>query len=167
MPETPFPSPGSRALRRGRETVPGARYLITKNTHRAYSSLLNKGNVSEIIINWFFTAAARKWFELTAFVVMPDHYHLVFTLGEVDSLSRVIGKINENTAKLIKRSLDLREGFWQPGYHDHRLWPEEDVNRYIEYAHMNPVEEKLVKKPEDWPWSSAHPDYARRLGMKR
>src|SRR3989442_15965314 len=43
---------------------------------------------------------------------------------------------------------------WQQGFYD---WTIRDVNDWrtkIEYIRMNPVRVKLVKKPQDWPYSS-------------
>jgi hypothetical protein len=39
-----------------------------------------------------------------------------------------------------------------------------DVALYIE---ANPLRRGWVQKPEDWPWSSAHPDFARQLDRER
>jgi REP element-mobilizing transposase RayT len=90
----------------------------------------------------------------------PDHYHLVITLGTELSLSKAIGKINENSSRLIKRNMAFHSTFWQHGFHDHLIRSTEDMRKYIEYVHMNPVEEGLVDRPDEWPWSSVHPDHA-------
>ena len=56
---------------------------------------------------------------------------------------------------------DREGGFsWQDGFHDHLIRKTEDIREYIDYVHMNPVEEGLVEKPEEWLWSSANPKYA-------
>ncbi|MHC5038527.1 MAG: REP-associated tyrosine transposase [Planctomycetota bacterium] len=115
------------------------------------------------MIDRFFKGVSREWFELLAFVVMPNHYHLVIVLGRLLPLSEVVGNINENTSRLIKRGMKPPIDFWQDGYHDHFIRPTEDIRRYIEYTHMNPVEEGLVTQPEEWPFSSASPEYAERL----
>jgi putative transposase len=156
-------TPGSKALRKGRLSAPGARYLITKDVLENGSRILVTDGTPGFLIDWFFTAQRRAWFDLLAFVVMPDHYHLVLTLGESLSLSEAIGKVNENSARLARRSLGMESTFWQDGFHDHLIRPTEDVRRCIEDVHMNPVEKGLVKVPEEWPFSSSHPRYASRI----
>jgi putative transposase len=156
-------TPGSRALRKGRLSAPGARYLITKDVVESGSQILVEGGNPGFLIDWFSTAQRRVWFDLMAFVVMPDHYHLVLALGEILSLSEAIGKVNENPARLIRRAAGLPRSFWQDGFHDHLIRPTEDVRKYIEYVHMNPVEANLVLKPEDWPFSSANIEHADRI----
>jgi putative transposase len=33
-----------------------------------------------------------------------------------------------------------------------------EYNEKVQYIHLNPVRAGLVRRPEDWPWSSVH-DY--------
>jgi REP element-mobilizing transposase RayT len=155
--------PGSKALRKGRSSVPGGSYLITKNTIREGTDILTRDENPLFIINWFFTARKRNWLDLLAFVVMPDHYHLVMTLGEDLDLSETIGRINENSALLIKKAAKTDDDVWQDGFHDHLIRPTEYIGRYIEYTHDNPVEAGLVSKPEDWPFSSVNTKYQERV----
>jgi putative transposase len=155
-------TPGSKALRLGRISVPEARYLITKNVQEGCGSVLIQGENPSLLIDWFFTAQGRGWFTLHAFVIMPHHYHLVIMLGKETTLSEAIGKVNENGSRLIKRAMKIRETFWQDGFHDHLIRPADSIRKYIDYVHMNPVEAKLVASPEEWPFSSAHPRYAGR-----
>jgi hypothetical protein len=48
--------------------------------------------------------------------------------------------------------------FWQPRFFDRALRTVKDYYEKVEYIHLNPVRAGLVKRAEDWPWSSA-PDY--------
>jgi len=46
--------------------------------------------------------------------------------------------------------------FWQiGGGYDRNLWTAKAVRSSIKYIEANPVRKELVKKPEDWKWSSA------------
>jgi hypothetical protein len=44
--------------------------------------------------------------------------------------------------------------FWQRRYYDFNVYTREKMKEKIEYMHANPVVEKLVEHPRDWPWSS-------------
>jgi putative transposase len=44
--------------------------------------------------------------------------------------------------------------FWQRRYYDFNVYTREKMNEKLEYMHANPVVEKLVAHPRDWPWSS-------------
>ncbi len=45
--------------------------------------------------------------------------------------------------------------FWHREFWDRYIRDEEHYYDTIEYIHNNPVKARLVKKAEDWPWSSA------------
>jgi REP element-mobilizing transposase RayT len=44
--------------------------------------------------------------------------------------------------------------FWQRRYYDFNVYSRDKVLEKLHYMHANPVREKLVKHPGDWPWSS-------------
>jgi hypothetical protein len=47
---------------------------------------------------------------------------------------------------------------WQPRFFDRALRTVKEYYERVEYIHLNPVRAGLVKRAEDWPWSSAR-DY--------
>jgi len=96
----------------------------------------------------------RQLYELSAWVVMPNHVH-VLLLPHV-ALPRNTRWIKGRTAReanlLLGRS---GEPFWQCESYDHWVRNEIEFNRVVAYIEMNPVSAGLVTAPEDWPWSSA------------
>jgi putative transposase len=46
--------------------------------------------------------------------------------------------------------------FWQPRFFDRALRTVGEYCEKVEYLHLNPVRAGLVKRAEDWPWSSVH-----------
>ena len=97
---------------------------------------------------------ALAQYVLHAYVVMPNHVHVLMTPRL--PLSRIMRGIKGVSARDANRILK-RPGrvFWQDESFDH--WVRDDVEFgkirfYIEY---NPVGAGLVRRPEDWKWSSA------------
>ncbi len=43
---------------------------------------------------------------------------------------------------------------WQGRFFDRALRTVKQYNEKVEYIHLNPVKAGLVKRPEDWRWSS-------------
>jgi REP element-mobilizing transposase RayT len=111
-------------------------------------------------------------YDLVAWVVMPNHVHVLMkTRGEVP-LSRVVQSWKSYTARLIggwlvtcsgePRLLGLNEGaaprperIWMPGYWDRFIRDDRHLSAVVEYIHNNPVKAGLVRDPGAWPWSSA------------
>lgn len=44
--------------------------------------------------------------------------------------------------------------FWQRRFYDFNVWSRRKVNEKLHYLHANPVKQRLVKLPQEWPWSS-------------
>jgi len=120
-------------------------------------------------------ALQNRSFRLVAFVLMPEHLHLLVlpTTGncDVDKLlsaikqphsARIKRILVQNNSPLLQR-LTVRERpgkmvfrYWQegPGY-DRNLSSETAVLAAIKYIHENPVRRGLVTRASDWKWSSA------------
>jgi putative transposase len=90
-------------------------------------------------------------YKLHAFVVMPDHIHLIIT-PQIITIERAIG--------LIKGGFSHRLGskfpVWQRGFTDHRIRDASDMEVRREYLHMNPVRGRLVVAAEMYRYSSAY-----------
>ena len=96
----------------------------------------------------------QKLYALWAYVVMPNHVHVLLTAG--GSLERVTKTLKGYTARQANKILG-RTGhrFWQAESYDHWVRSEEEFSRIVAYIEHNPVSAGLVQRPEDWPWSSA------------
>jgi putative transposase len=133
---------------------------------------------SERTPKWFLETvdrARRKTpFDLWAYVVMPEHVHLVLLPHDgvrMESIlwqlkrpmtRRVIAWVEKNHPAFLGRMTEThRNGsvtyrFWQPGGgYDRNLRSVADAHEKIHYVHGNPIRRGLVDRAEDWIWSSA------------
>ena len=96
----------------------------------------------------------RQLYELEAWVVMPNHVHLL-ALPRV-ALARITHWLKGGTARQANAILGRAgEPFWQHESFDHWVRGERELGRIAAYIEENPVSAGLVKAAEDWPWSSA------------
>lgn len=120
-------------------------------------------------------ARAELGFELWAYVMMPEHVHLLIYPGdEGASVATILEAIQRPASVAILREWRTtmpelaeqlkvkRSGaktayrFWQPGGgYDRNRFTEEAIIASIEYIHNNPVRRQLVQASTDWPWCSA------------
>ena len=120
-------------------------------------------------------AARRKHaFDLWAYVIMPEHVHVVLWPHEGAKISAILKGIKLSLARKVLISAqrdnpellalmachrpngDVSHRFWLPGGgYDRNLRSDRDVHEKIRYIHANPVRRGLVARPEEWPWSSA------------
>ena len=90
-------------------------------------------------------------FLLYAYVLMPEHLHLLLSEPKNHSLSSTLRVIKGESSKLLKGT---RNHFWQPRYYDFNVFTTRKFKEKIQYIHRNPVTRGLVAKPEDYRWSS-------------
>lgn len=89
-------------------------------------------------------------YKLHAFVVMPDHIHLLIT-PETVSLERAIGLIKGGFSRRLASKLPV----WQRGFTDHRIRDEGDLEVRRTYIHQNPVRAHLAETADAYQYSSA------------
>ena len=119
--------------------------------------------------------ARQKWpFDLWAYVLMPEHVHLlVYPREPTLKVGKIAGQIKEAVARqaiayltihapdwlpriTVREGSRTRRRFWQPGGgYDRNVAEPSTVARMIEYIHANPVRRGMVAAAEDWAWSSA------------
>jgi putative transposase len=93
--------------------------------------------------------ASEKEVMLYAYVIMPDHIHL---------LIRPINHGISKTMQLIKgrASRKINKGsFWQKGFFDFAILTEKKFREKFNHIHYNPVKRGLVERAEDYKYSSA------------
>ena len=97
-------------------------------------------------------------FHLHAFVLMPEHVHLLLTPTDDVTLERDVQLIKGGFSHAF--GLEYRRGeVWQRGFSDHRIRDEEDFARHLEYIHQNPVKRRFVERPSEYRYSSAFPGF--------
>jgi putative transposase len=90
-------------------------------------------------------------YKLHAFVVMPDHVHLILTPQAI-ALERAIGLIKGGFSHRLASKLPV----WQRGFTDHRIRDADDLETRRTYLHQNPVRARLAASAELYPYSSAY-----------
>ena len=86
---------------------------------------------------------SKTSYTLHAYVIMPDHLHMLITPYE--SLEKAVQLIKGGFSFRAKRELNWNGDVWQSGFTDHRVRDEEDWGRHLEYIQQNPVDAKLVE----------------------
>ena len=94
---------------------------------------------------------ARHQARVYAYVLMPEHVHLLVNEPPRILLAQFLKALKQITSRKLRGS---REKFWQGRYYDSNVREEKARFEVIRYIHRNPVKRGLVAEPEDWLWSS-------------
>ncbi|MEE8452753.1 MAG: transposase [Thermoguttaceae bacterium] len=114
-------------------------------------------------------------FDLWAYVIMPEHVHLVLLPHQGVKISEILTTVKQSVSKrailwlrenapgFLSRLADVQPNgkqsyrFWQRGGgYDRNLRSIGDIFEKVAYTHNNPVRRGLVATAEAWPWSSCH-----------
>lgn len=90
-------------------------------------------------------------FELHAFVVMPDHIHLLLTPAPDVSLEKALQFIKGGFSFRLKSKRDV----WERGFNEVQIRTAEKFEACRRYIEENPVRGRLVTASGEYPFSSA------------
>jgi len=98
-------------------------------------------------------------YELHAFVLMPEHVHLLLTPGQDVTIERAIQLIKGGYSHALGAVIGRKSEVWQRGFTDHRIRDLQDFIQHRDYIHQNPVERKIVNDPREYRYCSAYPGF--------
>lgn len=98
-------------------------------------------------------------YDLHAWVIMPNHVHVLLTPRESHTLSEIVHSWKSFTANRANAILQRTGEFWQRESYDHLVRDEEDFWRICEYIKNNPVKAGLCQMPEDWLYSHVEGEF--------
>jgi REP element-mobilizing transposase RayT len=99
----------------------------------------------------------RGMARLDGFVVMPDHLHFIFELGEGHELSAVLREFKKYTALNANRAMGRTSAFWQDGYYEHAIRTSEEWTVRMDYMLGNPVRAGLAERVGEYRWARYGP----------
>lgn len=140
-----------RMGRRIRPHLCGATFHVTTRVHRREALFTPALRSALVSIVW--EQVDRSDVELFAYVIMPNHLHLVLRQGKAP-LHRFVQPILRRAALLVQRS-HRREGHvFERRYRDRPCGDPDYIRNAIIYTHLNPVRAGLCSEPGEYSWSS-------------
>ena len=142
------------------------------DTIKDWKRLLQNNDLKMIIINCWQNLIKTRKVKIYAFVIMPNHIHMIWEMLEKNGKEMPYASFNKFTAHQFLdflranqhplkgyqvKDLERKHRFWQRDAVDIHLSDTEILEQKIEYIHLNPLQDhwNLVEYPEDYRWSSA------------
>jgi len=115
---------------------------------------LKESKIAALVVSALKNLDEKKVCRVHAYVVMPNHVHVL--LEPAAELRKITNLVKGRSAREANRLLG-RTGkpFWQDESFDHWIRNSAQFERVCNYIERNPVVARLVRRPEEWPWSSA------------
>ena len=123
-----------------------------------------------------------KDYDLLACCIMPNHVHMLFTVGRdaipastdkqarsdcvgrianptYKPLFRILQSLKRHTAREANKVLGRTGTFWQNESYDHVVRDDGELERLFWYVLLNPVKARLAESWIEWPWIWWKPEY--------
>ncbi|MCD6153497.1 MAG: transposase [Syntrophobacterales bacterium] len=127
--------------------IDGAIYFLTTRLKAKETTL--SATERAIVRQTILELAQEDCFKLYAYVVMPDHLHILLKPMK-GSISGVMKLIKGKSSRKINKGV-----LWQKGYFDFSVLSEEKFKEKFNYIHNNAVKSCLADRAENYPYSSA------------
>jgi putative transposase len=136
-----------------RVVVPGVPHHVTQRGNRRQTTFFEEGDYQaykSLLAEWCLSSGVEVW----AYCLMPNHVHLIVVPSTERALRAAIGEAHRRYTLMVNAREGWKGCLWQGRFFSFPMAPGHLFNgaRYVE---LNPVRAGLVKRPEDWPHSSA------------
>ena len=151
-------------------------YFVTTSAVQ-HRHLFRRDVMRRMVVDSLDCMRLRERLELYAFVIMPNHLHLIGQCRAVDPVADVVRDLKKHVAdrlirhyqvegnqsvldflaSAITRADKQRYKVWEDGYEAKDVYSPGFLRQKMNYIHNNPCQPhwNLVEHPEDYVWSSA------------
>src|SRR5207244_3168942 len=127
--------------------VAGCRTFFATSSIAEKRNLLQSDSSAELFIDVLYQYRSQHKYLLHDFVVMPDHFHMLITVGHEISIERAVQFIKGGFAFRAVRELGFTPPVWERGFSEVRIYGSEALARVWEYIAQYPVKRRLVQRP--------------------
>ena len=139
--------------RLARATFAGIPHHITQRGNRR-EDVFHTEEDRKVYLAWLKTYIEQNDVQVLAYCLMTNHLHIVAIPKREDGLHRVLKPLHMRYAQRINRERGWKGHVWQGRYFSAPL-DEAYTWAAVRYVERNPVRAELVRRAEDYRWSSA------------
>ena len=139
--------------RLARPVFAGVPHHITQRGNRREKVFFSDAD-REAYLEWLADYCTKHKVEVLAYCLMSNHIHLVAVPEREDALERVLRPLHTRYAQRINRLKKWRGHLWQGRFFSSAL-DETYLWAAIRYVERNPVRARMVRRAENYRWSSA------------
>jgi putative transposase len=130
---------------------PSRTFFVTTKTSMGRRLLQSERNAM-LFIDVLRSYARGKKFKVHDFVVMPDHVHLLLTVGPEMSIERAMQFIKGGFSYRLKKETGYSGEVWQRGFSEVRVEGDHNFQEHRRYIAENPVRAGLADSAEQFPF---------------
>ena len=139
--------------RLARPVFSGVPHHITQRGNRREKVFFSDAD-REAYLEWLVEYCAKHGLEVLAYCLMTNHIHAVAVPEREEALGRVFRPLHTRYAQRINRLKKWKGHLWQGRFFSSAL-DETYLWAAIRYVERNPVRARMVRRAENYRWSSA------------
>jgi putative transposase len=140
--------------RLARLVIPGIPHHVTQRGNGRGQVFFEDGDY-DCYRDWLGDACRANGVEAWAWVLMPNHVHLILVPSDADGIRRALAPLHRRYAGYIHARQRRCGHFWQARFGCVAM-DEAHLAAAVRYVLLNPVRAGLVVRSVDWRWSSVH-----------
>ena len=130
---------------------PARTFFVTSKSSMGRNLLQSERNAG-LLIDVLRSLVAERKFEVHDFVIMPDHVHLLLTVGEGMTIEKAMQLVKGRFSFRLKKEFGYLGEVWQRGFSEVQVLGRESFDVHRAYIAENPVKAGLVKSAEEYPF---------------
>ncbi len=130
-------------------------YLLTATCYE-HKCQMKEESRRQQVLQRLFEAFVTKGMEIPAWVVLPNHYHILVQITDFDALNKIFNLVHGATSRQWNLEEKATGRLVWYGYSDRAIRSERHYYTTLNYIHYNPVKHGWAKSPYDWGESSVH-----------
>ena len=128
-------------------------YFVTSRVYHS-APILDTVQKKQILLRNLLDILKALGYELHGWVILDDHYHVLFRVPDAKSIPLTFQKIHGKASYELNildgvRGRKVWYNYWDECVRNHR-----DYYNRLNYIHLNPVKHGYVEKPENYGFSS-------------
>lgn len=144
-----------------RLTLPGyAHHVIQRGNNR--QPIFATPADHQLLLDLLAEYAAQFEVRIHAYVLMPNHFHLLATPQTGEGLPLMMQAVGRRYVRYFNGMQQRTGTLWEGRYKSTVIQSERYLLACMAYMDLNPVRAGLVAQPQDYPWSS----HAHYLGLR-
>ena len=136
-----------------RVVAPGFPHHVTQRGSRSQRVFFSNQDKKDYI-TIFKEEVVKHNIEIWAYCLMDNHVHFIVVPESADALAKLFREAHKRYAVMVNKREGWRGHLWQERFHSF-VMDEKHLFSAVRYVETNPVKAHIVKKAEDYCWSSA------------
>ena len=136
-----------------RLTIPGYPHHVIQRGNNRQAIFASRAHYEDLLS--LLAENAQKFnVAIHAYVLMSNHFHLLATPQDSDSLPQMMQAVGRRYVRHFNDSQERSGTLWEGRYKSTLIQTERYLLTCMAYIDLNPVRGGLVAEPGDYPWSS-------------